>query len=218
MHARDADAAEIGKGLGRIAASFEPAREDVGVLESLAGALPGIGQHRVRGIADELDAAAAPILRERPREQAPFRALGHEAEQLLEARLGIGEAQPHLVGIAAGRPAFLDPFVGVLLGDDVHELPAADVIGEEMAARPDPLDVAGRLEHLLRHIAAVEQRTPHHLARYRSGCRRHRARGGSTERTPSAPITNSASTSAPLAKASTMRSLRSSSPVRRCPR
>jgi hypothetical protein len=33
-----------------------------------------------------------------------------------------------------------------------------------MATRPDPLDMAGRLEHLLRHIAAVEQRTPHHLA------------------------------------------------------
>ena len=32
-----------------------------------------------------------------------------------------------------------------------------------MAARPDPLDMAGRLEHFLRHIAAVQQRTPHHL-------------------------------------------------------
>ena len=32
-----------------------------------------------------------------------------------------------------------------------------------MATRPDPLDMAGRLEHLLRHIAAVEQRTPYHL-------------------------------------------------------
>ena len=39
----------------------------------------------------------------------------------------------------------------------------ADVIGEEMAARPDPLDMAGRFEHLLRHIAAVQQRTPYHL-------------------------------------------------------
>src|SRR4029450_4111380 len=68
MHARDADAAEVGKGLDRIATSLEPAREDVGVLESLAGALPGIGQHGMRCVADELDAAAAPILRERPRE------------------------------------------------------------------------------------------------------------------------------------------------------
>src|SRR6266508_1764570 len=72
MHARDADAAEIGKGLDRIAASLEPAREDVGVLESLAGALPGIGQHGVRCVADELYATAAPILRQRPREEAPF--------------------------------------------------------------------------------------------------------------------------------------------------
>ena len=32
-----------------------------------------------------------------------------------------------------------------------------------MATRPDPLGMAHRLEHLLRHIAAVQQRTPHHL-------------------------------------------------------
>ena len=41
---------------------------------------------------------------------------------VFEPRLGIGEAPPHLVGIAAGRPAFLDPLVGVLLRDDIHEL------------------------------------------------------------------------------------------------
>ena len=218
VHARDADAAEIGKGLDRIAASLEPAREDVGVLERLAGALPGIGQHGVRCVADELDAAAAPILRERPREQAPFRALGHEAEQLLEARLGVGEAQPHLVGIAAGRPAFLDPFVGVLLGDDVHELPAADVIGEEMAAGPDPLDMAGRLEHLLGHIAAVQERTPYHLtgigrvvvAIERPADDRAHAIGADHDL--------GLDFERRLAKASTIRSLRSSIPVRRCPR
>jgi hypothetical protein len=38
----------------------------------LAGALSGIGQHSMRSVADELDAAAAPILRQRPREQALF--------------------------------------------------------------------------------------------------------------------------------------------------
>src|SRR5262245_52448618 len=101
MHARDADAAKIGKGLDRVAARLEPARKDVGVLERLAGALAGIGQHGMRRVADELDAPATPILRQRPREQAPFRARGHEAEKLLEARLGVGEAQPHLVRIAA---------------------------------------------------------------------------------------------------------------------
>ena len=62
MHARDADAAEIDKGFDRVGASTEPAPEDVGVLERLAGALPGIGQHGVRRVADELDAAAAPVL------------------------------------------------------------------------------------------------------------------------------------------------------------
>ena len=88
-----------------------------------------------------------------------------QAQQLREARLGIGEARAHLVGIAAGRPAFLDPFIRVLLGDDIHEPLGADVIGEEMATRPDPLDMAGRREHLLRHVAAVEERAPYHLAR-----------------------------------------------------
>src|SRR5262249_48844049 len=73
MHARDADATEIAEGFERIAARLEPAREDVGVLEGLAGALPGIGQHGMRRVADELDAAAPPVLRQRPREQAPFR-------------------------------------------------------------------------------------------------------------------------------------------------
>src|SRR5436309_7865739 len=41
MHARDADAAEIGEGLGRISAGVEPAPEDIGILEGLAGALSG---------------------------------------------------------------------------------------------------------------------------------------------------------------------------------
>src|SRR5262249_47196662 len=72
MHARDADAAEMRKGLDRIAARLEPTRQDVGVLERLAGALTGIRQHRMRGVADELDATAAPILRQRPRKEAPF--------------------------------------------------------------------------------------------------------------------------------------------------
>ena len=72
MHARNADAAEIGEGLGRIAAGLKPAREDIGILESLAGALPGIGQHGMRRVADELNVTAAPILREGPREEAPF--------------------------------------------------------------------------------------------------------------------------------------------------
>jgi hypothetical protein len=82
VHARDPDAAKIDKGVDRIAASLKPAREDVGVLERLAGALPGIGQHGVRGVADELDATAAPVLREGPREQAPFRAFAHQAQEL----------------------------------------------------------------------------------------------------------------------------------------
>src|SRR5262249_16347107 len=33
-----------------------------------------------------------------------------------------------------------------------------------MTPRPDPLDMAGRLQHLLRHVVAAEQRTPYHLA------------------------------------------------------
>ncbi len=72
VHARNSDAAEIGEGLDPVAAGVEPAAKDVGVLERLAGALPGIGQHCVRGVADELDAAAAPVLRQWPREQPPF--------------------------------------------------------------------------------------------------------------------------------------------------
>src|SRR5262245_37212700 len=71
VHARDADAAEIRKGLDWIAAGLEPAAHDVGILERLAGALPGIGQHGMRCIADELYPTAAPILREGPREEAP---------------------------------------------------------------------------------------------------------------------------------------------------
>src|SRR5262245_9339325 len=63
------------------------------------------------------------------------------------------------------RPAFLDPLVGVLLGDDVDELPLADLVGDEVATRPDPLGVACRLEHVLRHVAALQQRAPHHLTR-----------------------------------------------------
>ena len=82
----------------------------------------------------------------------------------LEPRLGIGKAAPHLVGIAVGGPAFRDPFVGVLLRDDVHHLGAANVIGDEMAAGPDPLDVPVGLQHIGRHVAALQQRAPHHLA------------------------------------------------------
>jgi hypothetical protein len=55
-----------------IAASLEPARDDVSVLESLTGALPGVRQHCMRCVADELYATAAPILSEGSREKAPF--------------------------------------------------------------------------------------------------------------------------------------------------
>ena len=143
----------------------EPAREDVGVLERLAGALPGIRQHRVRRVADELDAAAAPVLRERPREQAPFRALGDEAEQLLQPRLGVGKAQPHLVGIAAGRPAFLDPFVGVFLGDDVHELLCRGCNRREDGSRARPIGYGPVGSSTSAGTSLpFEQRAPDHLA------------------------------------------------------
>ena len=53
MHARNTDAAEIRKGLiGSGRAS--PACENVGVLESLAGACLRIGQHGMCCVADEL--------------------------------------------------------------------------------------------------------------------------------------------------------------------
>ena len=80
VNAWDANAAEIGECLDRIGAGLEPAAEDVGILESLAGALPCVGQHGMRGVADKLNAAAAPIARQWPREQAPFRAFGHDAQ------------------------------------------------------------------------------------------------------------------------------------------
>src|SRR5690242_5603869 len=162
---RNTDPAEIRERFDRIAAGFEPARQDIGVLEGLAGALTGVRQHGMRRVADELDAAAAPILRQRPREQSPFRAFGYEAEELFEPRFRVRKAQAHLVGVAAGRPAFLDPLVGILLRDDVHELVAADVIGQQMTAGADPLDVSGRLQHLPRNIAAVQERAPDHLPR-----------------------------------------------------
>ena len=66
-------------------------------------------------------------------------------------------AHPHLVGIAAGRPTFLDPLVGVLLGDDVHQLALPDFIGEQMATWSDPLGMTRRVQDLLRHIAGVQQ-------------------------------------------------------------
>src|ERR1700722_18140640 len=79
-------------------------------------------------------------------------------------RFGIWKTRAHLVGIATRRPAFIDPFVGVLLGNNVHELLGADVIGNEMPARSDPLDMAGRLKDIRRNIVAVEQSAPDHLA------------------------------------------------------
>ncbi len=84
---------------------------------------------------------------------------------LSEPRLGTGEAPAHLLGIAACRPAFLDPLVRVLLRDDIHELSATDVIADEMATRPDPLRVAIGLEHFRWHFARIEKRPPDHLAR-----------------------------------------------------
>src|SRR6185437_2339077 len=66
VDARNADAAELAEGLDRIALRIEPAREHVGILKRHARALPRIRQHRMRRIADELDAATAPIIGERP--------------------------------------------------------------------------------------------------------------------------------------------------------
>jgi hypothetical protein len=62
-----------------------------------------------------------------------------------------------------GRPAFLDPLVRILLRDNIHELSASDIIGDEVAARSDPLSVAIGLNHLRRHFACVEERPPDHL-------------------------------------------------------
>ena len=76
---------------------------------------------------------------------------------------GFGKLSAHLVGIAAGRPAFLDPFLGILLRDDVHEFFAADVIRQQVTTGTDPLDMSGRLKHIVRNVAAIEQRAPHHL-------------------------------------------------------
>ena len=63
------------------------------------------------------------------------------------------------------RPAFLDPLVRILLGDNIHEPSASDIIGDEMTARPDPLSVAIGLEHLRRHFVRIEKRPPDHLTR-----------------------------------------------------
>src|SRR5262249_40068923 len=55
------------------------------------------------------------------------------------------------------------PFVRILLRDDIHELPTADVIGNEMAAWADPLGVPFWRKQFRRHLAGVQKRTPHHL-------------------------------------------------------
>ncbi len=67
----------------------------------------------------------------------------------------------------SSRPALRDPFVGILLRDDVHELLAADVIRQQMTTGAHPLDMSGRLEHLARNIASLQERAPDHLPRIR---------------------------------------------------
>src|SRR5215469_12747018 len=81
VYARDAHAAKMSKRFRWIAAGIEPAGEDIRVLEPLAGALAGVGQHGMRRIANELNAATAPVLRQGTGEQAPFRALGDDAQK-----------------------------------------------------------------------------------------------------------------------------------------
>ena len=44
-------------------------------------------------------------------------------------------------GSPAIRPAFLYPLIGVLLGDDVHHVAAAQILGIEMTAGAQPLDM-----------------------------------------------------------------------------
>ena len=75
------------------------------------------------------------------------------------------EASPHLLGIAADRPAFLNPCVRVLLRDDVHELAAADIVGNEMTTGADPLRMAVRLQCFAWHVFGFEKRAPYHLTR-----------------------------------------------------
>ena len=82
-----------------------------------------------------------------------------------EPRLRVRKARAHVIGVAASRPVLLDPFVGILLRDDVHELLAADAICQKMTTGAHPLDMSGRLQHVARNIAAVQQRAPDHLPR-----------------------------------------------------
>ena len=159
------------------AAGVKPARENVGILERLAAPCPALGS---------IACAASPMSWMRPRPQLSVRGRvnrphfehsRHDIEQRLEPRLGIGKARAHFLDIAGHRPAFLDPFLGIFLGDDVHYLAAAKVIGEEVPAGSEPLDVARRLEYVGGQVAALQERAPHHLAGIGWDYRRHRARG-----------------------------------------
>jgi hypothetical protein len=105
-------------------------------------------------VADELDAVATPIFSHRTGEQAPFRTLRHRTQQGLEARLGVRKAYAHFVGIAGNGPALFDPLVGILLGHNIHDIAAAQIINIEMAPGPQPLDMARRFEHVGGHVAA----------------------------------------------------------------
>ena len=148
------------------------------VLERLAGALAGTGHHRVRQVPDELDPPTDPSSPVIGRVNSPhFEHSVMRPRSLASRGSGLEGKLARISSIiAAGRPAFLDPCVRILLRDHVHELAATDVVGDEVTPFSNPLRYGREAQEA--HPEARLLPSEVHARpsdRYMSVCRRHRA-------------------------------------------
>ncbi|CPN78277.1 Uncharacterised protein [Bordetella pertussis] len=144
---------------------LEDARQHGGVLDRHGRALRHVRLHRVAGVAQQHDAAAAPQRQRIAFEQGPFGNLGRGLDERLHGRMPAGEGCAHFL-LAAGHPALAH--VPLLFGHAGHVIDlialAGDEVNHHMAIVRPPLDA-----HVERQRAAVQRRGEHRAVRHVAG-------------------------------------------------
>ena len=140
LHPRGAGKALRPVGLqrrGKIIMLRQHVRQAHRVLHRLAGALREILQHRVRGIAEQHDAAVDPALGGIAVAQHPEPPVGAVADDVLRPRVHVAKALHHL-GVRHRLACDRLRRVVVIGDDEVEHLPARERIMHDVAFRPGP--------------------------------------------------------------------------------
>jgi len=131
------------------------------ILHRHRGALRHVLQHEVRGVAEEGDAPAAPVVDRLAVQEHPAAELLRRAHQLERLVAVMREERQHLVGLRE----LVVPAARVLSddgGDQVEELPAAQRVVDDVRVVRRP-ERRGREPQILGHVLDVEHRAVAHV-------------------------------------------------------